>query len=268
MRRTPREVFFKLKQNFDLSKEQQAVLIGTVLGDGNLRFRGNECRLHIKHSFNQMKLCEYKRRVFAPITSMPVRVFKQKVANHDYWFSEFATLTHPVFTKYYKMFYPTGKKIIPTGIAEILVDPISLAVWIMDDGAAEYAGLSIQTHCFTSNEVDRLVGVIKDNFGIECLSRSNRGKRVIYFPKTSINRLKNLLDNYVIDEMKYKFVPYDQRKPRRDCTPESHLGGTMIQSDPTGNSRSLVEITKPFDILSKSNNNVETPVVLAVNDEH
>ena len=168
------------------------------------------------------------------------------------------------------MFYPTGKKIIPKGMVKILVDPISLAVWIMDDGAAEYAGLSIQTHCFTSNEVDRLVGIIKDNFGIECLSRSNRGKRVIYFPKTSICGLKDLLNDYVIEEMRYKFIPYDQRKPRRDCTPESSdIRGTMIQSDPAGNGRSPTEMVGPSRYNNRgSNNNVETPVVLAVNDEH
>lgn len=211
--RIPREVFFKIKQNFDPSRYEQAVLVGTILGDGNLRFRGKECRLHIKHSFKQLKLCEYKRQVFAKITSMPVRVFSQKVRNHDYWFSEFVTLTHPIFTHFYNLFYPLGKKIIPKGIKELLNDPISLAVWIMDDGAAEYAGLSIQTHSFTSNEVKRLMAVIKDNFGIECLSRSNKGKQVIYFPKSSLTRLNSLINEFTIEEMKYKLVPYDQRNP-------------------------------------------------------
>ena len=42
----------------------------------------------------------------------------------------------------------------------------------------------------------------------------------------------------------------------------------MIQSDPAGNGRSSTEMSGHSDANRGSNNNVETPVVLAVNDEH
>lgn len=161
--------------------------------------------------------------VFSNITSMKVRVFSQKVGNNDYNFTEFVTLTHFEFTKYYELFYKDKKKIIPENISELLIHPRTLAVWIMDDGAAEYAGLSIQTHCFSEKEVNILINVIRNNFKLLVWSRKNKGKLILYFPKRSMERLINLVEPYFLEEMKYKLTPYFYRKPRRDCTPGSDL---------------------------------------------
>lgn len=212
MRATPREVCFKLKENFKLNQIQKSVLVGTLLGDGGIRYRGKDARLHIKHSARQLPLVEYKRSIFADITTMSVRVFKQKVGKVDYNFAEFVTLTHPEFTVFYRLFYPNSKKIIPNNIQALLSDPLSLAVWIMDDGSAEYAGLSIQTHSFTKTEVDFLRDAISFNFNIKTLSRMNKGNWVIYFPKASLPRLKSLIGKHMLKEFSYKLVPYSRRE--------------------------------------------------------
>lgn len=113
MRTIPREVYLQKKNSFSLNQIQQSVLIGTLLGDGGIRFHGNEARLHIKHSFNQLPLVEYKYDVFRNISSMKVRVFTQAIGKIDYKFAEFVTLTHKEFSYYHHMFYPSGKKIVP-----------------------------------------------------------------------------------------------------------------------------------------------------------
>lgn len=177
MRTIPREVCSNLNKTlFKLNEIQKQVLIGTLLGDGGLRFRGRNCRLHIKHSVHQISLVNYKREVFNNITSMKVNVFRQAVGKTDYSFAEFVTLTHPEFTKYYNLFYLSSKKIVPRNIHFLLTDPLSLAVWFMDDGSAEYAGASLQTHGFTKNEVEKLMEVIFLNFGIETSKKLNKGK--------------------------------------------------------------------------------------------
>lgn len=213
MRTTPREVNLSFRKAlFRLSKIQADVLIGTLLGDGAVKFRGKECRLHIKHSANQLPLVNYKREVFSNITSMPVRKFTQIVGERDYSFAEFVTLTHPEFTKYYHLFYPLGKKLVPKNIDTLLINPLSLAMWFMDDGAAEYAGASLQTHSFTANDVERLMKCIKLNFKIDVTKRLNKGKWIIYFPKASMSRLRKATGKYMLKEFIYKLKPYSVRK--------------------------------------------------------
>ena len=198
-------------------------MIGTMLGDGGLRYRGKECRLHIKHSLKQLSLVNYKWQVFKPIISMKVRCFSQKVGIKDYNFAEFVTLTHPIFTHYYQLFYKNTKKIVTNEVANN-IDPLALAVWIMDDGSAEYAGLSIQTHSFSTAEVSLLIKAIKKNLGIQTTMRMNKGKYIIYFPFKTLHELKSKLGKYFLPEFKYKLVPY-REKPRRDCTPSPAIAG-------------------------------------------
>lgn len=212
MRTIPREVCQKRKDAFSLSNKQKSVLVGTLLGDGGLRYRGLNCRLHIKHSFTQVEYVRYKHQIFTEITSMPVRKFGQKVGTKNYSFAEFVTLTHPSFTLYHDLFYPNGKKIIPSNIGEFLTDPLSLAIWIMDDGSAEYAGLSLQTHSFTKSEVSILIKVIKHNFGLDTTMRLNRGKWIIYFPKHQMDNLRKVVGAYMLPQFLYKLIPYQTRQ--------------------------------------------------------
>lgn len=222
MRTTPREVCNLKKTSFKLSKIQKAVLIGTLLGDGALKFRGKYCRLYIKHAYGQLPLIKYKHQVFSSITTMKIRVFKQKVGIKDYSFAEFVSLTHPIFSQYYNLFYPSGKKVVPKNIKNLLLYPLSLAVWLMDDGSAEYAGVSLQTHGFNKEGVERLIRVIKKNFGLKTSKRLNKKRWIIYFPKVSLPGLKLKVGKYFLPEFKYKLEPYSIRnKPRRDYTPNS-----------------------------------------------
>jgi hypothetical protein len=213
MRKTPREVSSVLdKASFRLNKTQKSVLVGTLLGDGGIRYRGKECRLHIKHSINQLPFVDYKREVFCNITSMEVRKFSQTFGKKDYVFAEFVTLTHSEFTKYYRLFYPFLKKQVPNNIDTLLVDPLSLAVWFMDDGSAEYAGASLQTHSFTKKDVESLINCIRENFNIDASKRLNKGRWIIYFPKASMSRLREVIEKYMLKEFMYKLEPYSVRK--------------------------------------------------------
>ncbi len=212
MRAIPREVFLHLKSSFKINNIQKTVLVGTLLGDGNIHLKGRFARLHIKHSANQLSLVNYKREVFSNISNMKVNLFTQKVGKVDYNFAEFVTLTHIDFLKFYKLFYPKNKKIVPLNIKTLFGSPLSLAVWIMDDGSAEYAGLSIQTHSFTNEEVNILRNTILENFGIETGARENKGKTIIYFPKASLPKLVSLIGKYTLEDFKYKFLPYSLRK--------------------------------------------------------
>jgi len=201
---TPREVC--------LDEIQRSVLIGTLLGDGGLRYRGKNCRLHVKHAEWQLPLVQYKYSIFQNIVSMKVNRFEQEVNGKKYRFAEFVTRTNIELTKYYHVFYKNGKKGVPVNIGDLLTSPLSLAMWFMDDGSAEYAGVSFQTHSFAMREVRRLRSCLKESFGLEATLRKNKGRWILYLPKRSLPRFRDLIQDYVLDEFRYKLTPYFEKK--------------------------------------------------------
>jgi len=205
MRTIPREVYF-------LNKAQTAVLIGTLLGDGGLRYHGKNCRLHVKHSASQLPLVQFKRQIFNDLTTMPIREFSQMVRSKEYYFVEFVTRTDPSLTYFYNVFYRDGKKIIPKNIQQLLTDRLSLAVWFMDDGSAEYAGASFQTHCFGLEEVQLLQQCLKFNFELVTTIRQNKSKWILYIPKSSLIRFRELTKKDILDHFLYKLTPYSKKK--------------------------------------------------------
>ena len=213
MRTIPREVenYGHMKSIFCLSKLQIAVLIGTALGDGAIKKRGKFHRLHIKHGANQLFWAQYKRNVFSNISGMPVRVFNQKVGNKIYEFCEFVTLTHPEFSKYYQLFYPKGKKTITTQLINILQDPLSLAVWYMDDGCADNAGFCFNTQSFSLGEVEKLVKGLKLNFNLQTTTRKNKNGWIIYVPKVEVDHFLSLTFKHILPQFHYKTIPYSMR---------------------------------------------------------
>lgn len=216
-----------------MDKTQESVLIGTLLGDGGLRYKGKNCRLHIKHAAWQLPLVQFKHEIFQNFVSMKIREFTQAVKGKKYSFIEFVSRTHPEFTTFYNIFYRDGKKIVPNNIEILLTEPQSLAVWFMDDGSAEYAGVSFQTHCFSKSEVKLLQHCLERNFKLLTTIRRNKGKWILYVPKRSLMKFRNLVKSFMLDRFLYKLIPYSiKNKPRRDCTPKSRPKvGIMIQSD-------------------------------------
>lgn len=200
-----------LKAKFRLNQEQRAVLIGTLLGDGSLNKRGRFHRLHVKHSRKQLPLVEYRHKLFANITSMPIRLFLQKVKNKTYKFCEFVTLTHPEFSKIYKLFYPDGKKSITDKLVSEITNPLCLANWFMDDGGAEYAGLALNTHSFSKQGVQLLSKTLNKHFDLATNLRKNKSKWIIYIPKRKVLKFKTLLGPYILPEFEYKLIPYSKR---------------------------------------------------------
>jgi hypothetical protein len=78
----------------------------------------------------------------------------------------FKTLAFPCFNFYHELFYPNGKKIIPSYIGELLT-PVGLAFWIMDDGGKSHLDLALNTDSYTLNEVELLIHVLQTKFDME-----------------------------------------------------------------------------------------------------
>jgi LAGLIDADG DNA endonuclease family len=200
---TPREV---QNNTSELNAFQQAVLVGTLLGDGSIAKHGYHHRLFIKHKAAHLALAAWKRDVFNDFTSMPLHHFDQRLGDRLYPCVQFVTRTNPIFSEWRQRFYRDGRKIVPENIEKLLA-PVAVAAWFMDDGTADRAGVSFQTHCFQHDEVERLAAALRDLYRLETSLNRNKGAHVVYVHGSSVPALAALIAPTMLPELAYKLVP-------------------------------------------------------------
>ena len=100
-------------------------------------------------------MAECKYRIFRDFVKMPMHHFDQVLNGKRYPCVQFATRTHPVFSEWHLRFYRGRRKVVPREIDRWLT-PLAIAVWFMDDGAADHWGVTFQTHSFEVEEVEPL----------------------------------------------------------------------------------------------------------------
>lgn len=205
---TPREV----QDRSELSQEQREVLTGTILGDASLAKHGHFHRLFVKHKLAHESLAMLKYEAFREYITMAPHRFDQRLRDKRYPCVQFVTRTNPVFSRWHRHFYRGRRKIVPKDIRSLLTSR-AVAVWLMDDGAADYAGVTFQTHSFTREETRRLAAALRAEHGLEALVRANRGSWIVYVTAGSMPRLREMLDPYVLPELRYKLVPRRSRTP-------------------------------------------------------
>ncbi len=185
----------------DFSPAQKSILVGSVLGDGNLywqkgcrfpRFINAASRVHA--DYGDWKMSQFSD--FRPST------------NKGWSGWQFYLSPHPFFAKLYSLFYPTPKHLSAEGLA--LVDDLALAVWFMDDGCLIRRSnqLKLATHSFSCAEHllmqkwfesrwSILPTVKLCDTGIHCL-------HVLHFPRVEADKLRAIIDPYIIPSMRYK----------------------------------------------------------------
>jgi hypothetical protein len=195
-----------------LSQFQRSVLTGTLLGDGSLPVHGKYPRLFVKHKAEHEALALFKYEVFREFISMRPHRFEQQLRGHGYPCVQFVTRTRAEFSAWRERFYTERRKIVPIDIDRDL-SPVAFAVWIMDDGSADYAGLTIQTHSFTPPETRRLAAALRQRYGLRTGIRKNRGSWILYVFAESIPRLREIVIPHFLPELAYKLTPRRSRTP-------------------------------------------------------
>ena len=114
----------------------------------------------------------------------------------------FSTRSLPFFNLYYELFYDNKVKVVPSNIG-ILLSPIALGQWIMDDGSFKY-GLTLQTNAFSVSDVELLISVLKSNYDIISHIRFERNQPIIYIPADQIDKLKLIVLSYMEPSTHYK----------------------------------------------------------------
>ena len=202
------------KNLLTLSEFQQDVLIGTILGDGNIRILKKEALLTVSHSGKQKDYVFWKYDVFRNwVLTKPreeIRLYYKNPDKHLVsW--RFSTISHSILTRYHNLFYPNGIKVVPSLIDSILISPLALAVWYMDDGSRKPYGRGafLHTQSFTIGDQVKLIQILKKNFSVTArLSSAGlwKGKRYyrLYITAKSFPHFRNLVLPYILPLMQYK----------------------------------------------------------------
>lgn len=189
-----------------LNTRQKAILIGKILGDGTLEKNGNYSRLRVCQGSKQK---EYVYWLFKELKNFSTKKPRFAVINNGRGISyqyKFDTYSLPVFDKYRKLFYENGKKMIPKNICKLLISPITLAVWYMDDGykRTDNSGLYLCTSSFTDQENLILKNCLFDNFGLETNLHYAGGYVRLHIPSRCISLFSKYVSPHLVKSMFYK----------------------------------------------------------------
>lgn len=203
-----------------LTKRQEEILLGSILGDGGI----------YPSTSNETSCCYYTKQsktrkgylfwLYEELKSICCSSPKQRKDNGQ-WYLRSRYLKN--FYSLRQKFYPHGVKIVPSDIETMLTSPLALAIWYMDDGTLDYrpgyhCSFLISTHSFSDYGVKKLVEVLGKNFGIKA-SMYKDIIRGISYPRIYIgaegrNRFIKSISPYILKCFQYKLPQY--RQPLRD----------------------------------------------------
>lgn len=120
-------------------------------------------------------------------TSRPKLIKKIGLNGEKRMLMRFKTYSFSSLNFIHDSFYRDKVKIIPRDIGRYLT-PLSLAVWIMDDGAKSSTSIKLCTESFNRRDLEFLQSVIESKFGIRSkLHRSGKGHN-IYIVKADLSK--------------------------------------------------------------------------------
>lgn len=212
-----------------MSSREEAIIIGTILGDGHLARMKTTTRLEICHSSLQEKYIRWKYKELQSIVGAQPRKILIHDRRYGKTYRQWRIKTHgcAFLHQLYSRFYlENGKKIIPQNITQILTSPLSLAVWFMDDGGRrnDSYGMFLNTLSFTKEEHVLLMRCLRNNFSLESRMHWIQDGYRIYIPSSSAQKFCAAVYSSIIPSMRYKlsynpvttsFARLDRARDRR-----------------------------------------------------
>lgn len=187
-----------------LTRNQEAILVGSVLGDAFLQKTGaRNARLRFEHGAKQKEYLFWKvkalSRLFQGKPTHLARVHPKTKATYEYWRAQ--SNATPEIGKLRVVFYPEGKKRIPENIEKFLKEPLALAVWYMDDGY--YYPKDKNSFLYLGRvsraEAEYALGALTKNFGLvpHVYDKKEKGF-ALYFGVAETKKLHNLVRRHML----------------------------------------------------------------------
>jgi len=183
------------------SEVQESFIIGSLLGDGCIRkAKKGSYSFRYTHCKEQREYSEWKSNFF----DGNFRIRLDGV-------SEYSSKTSGAYEKFRHHFYHNDvkKRYVPT---DIVLDPLSLAIWYQDDGyLGDSCKLSVNfcTNCFCLEAINTLCQALR-NVGIESkfhrIKKENHEEYVITLGRKQTKMFFDLVAPYIHPSMAYKVI--------------------------------------------------------------
>jgi recombination protein RecA len=205
-----------------LSDQQMQVVLGSLMGDGNLspNRRGRSgTRFRLGHGAKQAAYLDWKVSLLGNIDCSRTTNAKGAVFADFTPMPELAEL-HDV------VYFGDGKKHLTWDYLKALT-PLALAIWYMDDGSFTLRSKGFQerteggsgrieicVEAMSPGSRDRLVQYLRDTHGVEARLRpaGTAKKAVLVFSTAGTAKFQRLIAPYVHPSMEYKLLPCFQDK--------------------------------------------------------
>jgi recombination protein RecA len=211
-----------LMETHRLSDQQWQVILGSVMGDGNLSPNPSGrtgVRFRMGHGVKQEPYLDWKVSLLGNIKNTRTTNAKEAV------FADFTPL--PELDELRQVVYfGDGKKHLTWDYLKALT-PLALAIWYMDDGCFTVRSKGVQerteggsgrieicVEAFSEGSRERLVDYLHDTHGLDAklMVRGVRQVNVLQFTTDSSAKFQKLVAPYVHESMEYKLLPRFREK--------------------------------------------------------
>jgi recombination protein RecA len=254
-----------LAQPILLSAMQVQVILGALMGDGNLskpvRTDDASARFRMGHGAKQAAYLDWKVSLLANIPHAKTGNAKGAVFADFTPLAELAELREAVY-------FGAGKKHLTWEYLKSLT-PLALAVWYMDDGCFTVRSKGVQertaggtgrieicVEAMSPGSRDRLAHYLRDTHGLQVklMYRGTRKISVLQFSTSASEKFQKIVAPYIHPSMDYKLLP----RFRGQFAVEPEFSEPTIRPVPA----------RVLDIRQKSNFNIMSRYDIEVEGSH
>lgn len=186
------------RASFDIPKEEQELLFGSLMGDTCLTRQKLSYTGIIVHSIKQEAYLEHLKQnlptiggnVYTNYTSIKGITYEKKSLHIK---------NNTMLKSLYQSFYYKGKKDVPLTLENLT--PRAIAYWFMDDGSKTKKTAIFATCSFSYEGLLRLQSFLQNTYNILTIIRP---RNYLYVKTVSAPILRKLIEPYIIPEMYYK----------------------------------------------------------------
>lgn len=188
----------------------EQVLIGSLLGDGNLRrpTKNRNAVYSEEHCLKQADYLKWKNDFLGFKECLVTRTDVRRKGKKTYQQCCIYSPATPELNVYHTLFYPNGKKTITNTILNKL-DLLGIIVWYCDDGSYHYGNRQIVlcTDGHSKQENELIITFFKEKYGIDFIYSCGR----LFLNRIEAAKFVNLIKDLMPPSMSYK-LGSDQEK--------------------------------------------------------